>query len=531
MIHNILLKVKISPLKYALGILGALGLCFGFPNNLCQFPVLVLAWPLALFCLGLFAKTIRVAFLEGWLCSLCGMLFVMYWLAIPVHKVGQLPWPAAASCAVLICAALALQGGLFAAGAFLSRKMRPFSCILFLAFLWYLLELVFALIFGFPWLPLSAALSGWILLVQGAEFLGAYALGGLWVFILLGLVTVFPIWEGEVFKNFPKEKLGLFILSICLFIALLVHGYREINDGMIEDSASPAAFEVVMVEGNIDQNIKWVPEFQKNSLDLYIRLTREALLSQKDNENLLVIWPETALPFFYETSAPLRTRLDDFVVEMERPLLFGAPGIEKNRDGEAEIYNRAFLLNKDGRVIGTYDKEHLVPFGEYAPKWLKFDFLEALLQGVGVYSEGNSAEPLRLNRLALGMLICYEGIFPWLAQARVEAGANVLVDISNDGWFGNSPAATQHLNLSILRCIEQKRWLVRATNTGISAIADDHGRIRLRGPQFRAGFLSGYAEIAFDHSFYYKYGYLFPWIALLVSSCLLLPLFIRTRQN
>lgn len=111
---------------------------------------------------------------------------------------------------------------------------------------------------------------------------------------------------------------------------------------------------------------------------------------------------------------------------------------------------------------------HLVPFGEYVPEWLNWNFLADLLQEVGVYTPGRSAAPLVHEDLRLGMLICYEAVFPWLAQARVEHGANVLVDISNDGWFGRSPAALQHLYLASLRAVEQGRWLLRGTSSPAS---------------------------------------------------------------
>lgn len=146
-----------------------------------------------------------------------------------------------------------------------------------------------------------------------------------------------------------------------------------------------------------------------------------------------------------------------------------------------QVFNRALLLDPSGNTAGHYDKEHLVPFGEYVPEWLNWNFLADLLQEVGVYTPGRSAAPLVHEDLRLGMLICYEAVFPWLAQARVEHGANVLVDISNDGWFGRSPAALQHLYLASLRAVEQGRWLLRGTNTGISAIIDARGRVTVRG--------------------------------------------------
>ena len=191
-----------------------------------------------------------------------------------------------------------------------------------------------------------------------------------------------------------------------------------------------------------------------------------------------------------------------------------------------QVFNRALLLDPSGNTAGHYDKEHLVPFGEYVPEWLNWNFLADLLQEVGVYTPGRSAAPLVHEDLRLGMLICYEAVFPWLAQARVEQGANVLVDISNDGWFGRSPAALQHLYLASLRAVEQGRWLLRGTNTGISAIIDARGRVTVRGGQFEENTLWGRVRLQQGATIYHKLGLWLP----LAAGLLWLGIFWGTRR-
>ena len=185
---------------------------------------------------------------------------------------------------------------------------------------------------------------------------------------------------------------------------------------------------------------------------------------------------------------------------------------------EPDVFNRAFLLGPNGDTVGYYDKEHLVPFGEYLPEWLNWGFLEALLQGVGVYQTGTATAPLRHDNLALGMLICYEGIFPWLAQNRVAEGANILVDISNDGWFGNTPAARQHLYLTALRAVEQNRWILRGTNTGISVVVDPRGRLAMQGGQFKAQAVWGKAALTTAPSVFHVVS---PWLLPLAAATFL----------
>lgn len=514
---------RFSPLCLWLMLIGAFCMWLGFPNDFIQLPALVFLWPLCLLFLGRSADNARQALARGWLCSFCGMLAVMYWLALPVHNVGALPLPGAIACAMLICGALAFQGGIFSLLAFLCPCRSPLALSVCLAFSWSLLEFFFALIGGFPWIPLAGALADRLWMAQGAAISGAFGLSAIWLAAIFSCVLAFPqtglFLHVQVKEGWHWRNCALLFFGALMLGCLAIYGNSRLNANT--DDFPENGFNVLMAQGNIDQNQKWLPAFQRKSLNAYMSLTREGLERDFTRDDMpLVIWPETALPFFIEASMEWQAELVNFVRRIDCPLLFGAPGIERTSDGAEKIYNRAFLLDANGQFTGHYDKVHLVPFGEYAPEWLKFDFLEALLQGVGVYSEGQSASPLRLGRLALGMLICYEGIFPWLAQERAEAGANVLVDISNDGWFGDSPAPRQHLMLTLLRCIEQNRWLVRATNTGISAIVDNYGRARLEGPQFQAAFLVGRSGLETEHTFYFTYGKWLPWIALF-CVCLL----------
>lgn len=506
---------------FFIGAIGAFGIWAGFPNNFWQFPPAVFLWPLALVILGVLATRPTYALRFGWLCTFCGMCGALYWLYLPVYSVGQLPVIAAMGCALFICACLALQGAFFCVGVFLLKKSAPFTFCCELAILWYLLEYFFAILVGVPWLPLCGAFPRWPFLLQGASFVGGYALGGIWLIGFLLILSGF-------FPTVPDKKISsrLICSGSCLLLALTLFGIWRLS-AIPPDPLQNAenTMNALFVEGNVDQNQKWEPAFQTSTLELYMDLTIEGLagLSHEERENLLVLWPETALPFFLELNRPLARQLSNFVKEARVPLLFGAPGMEEGKSiKESAIFNRAFLLQPDGRISSFYDKKHLVPFGEYVPSFLKLEFLEPLLQGVGIYEQGQDSSPLRFQSLALGMLICYEGIFPWLARERVAHGANILVDISNDGWFGKSPAALQHLYLTIVRCVEQNRWLLRSTNTGLSAIADNLGRIRLLGSMFKRGTLSGKATLLKDKSVYYHLADYLPWFFLAIFGILIL---------
>lgn len=498
----------------------ALAIWAGFPNDLFVFPPAVFFWPLCLAIAGIICNRPKQAFICGWFATFAGMAAALYWLSFPVRHVGGLPWPGAFACAFLICAILALQGGVFCLAAYILRNISPWRQAIAFCLLWYLLEYSFAIAFGFPWLPLAGALPPWPFLIQAADVFGSYFLGSAWLFCFIASFLALPVSGARVFRP------GLLATGICAACALGGYGFWKLSEcPMTALKVGAGEVNVLFVEGNIDQNQKWLPVFQRKTLELYINLTAEGLegAAREGIVHPLVLWPETALPFFFERNPELARATSQCAINAGCPLLFGAPGIGKKTGlPEDAVFNRAFLLGPNGNVLGYYDKEHLVPFGEYLPEWLNFSFLEALLQGVGIYQEGSDTKPLRYGPLALGMLICYEGIFPWLAQARVEDGANILVDISNDGWFGHSPASRQHLYLTVLRCVEQNRWLLRATNTGISAIADSRGRLALAGPQFRAGWLAGRARLEKDFTVYHKYGQWLPVLAVIffIVCCL-----------
>lgn len=536
--NNILIHA--APCNSVLVSCCAICLWLGFPNNIIEFPLLLLGWPLFLF-LSAIQSTWKRSFFYCWLGSFLGGNCALYWLSLPLRTVGQLPMVPAFLCAILISACLALQSGFFgiiirqfyilsffpahlvsplsAAPKLDNLKLsRHFHCrriIFFLigsSLLWFILEYAFALLFGFPWLTLGGGLCVWPLLVQTASFLGVWFSGSLWIIPLLG--SLFFL------LSFKKTPLYITFVSLVIFV-----GYGIFS---LSENESGEAVNALVVEGNIDQNQKWQSDFQLWTIDRYIKLTQDGLEKEKylGKEKPLIIWPETAMPFFFEKNMVLANLLFSAVKKFDCPLLFGAPGIanEESNFPETEVYNRAFLISPAGKIVDWYDKEHLVPFGEYVPEWLNFKFLDALLQGVGIYKSGNSAVPLKYGNWSLGMLICYEGIFPWLAAERVKSGSNILIDISNDGWFGTTPAAKQHLYLTAGRCIENDRWLFRGTNNGISASIDNRGRIKIQGKQFTAESFSLKGNLLNTNSAYTKIYYYLPLFAFLLFITIVVSL-------
>ncbi|MEW5773170.1 MAG: apolipoprotein N-acyltransferase, partial [Thermodesulfobacteriota bacterium] len=275
---------------------------------------------------------------------------------------------------------------------------------------------------------------------------------------------------------------------------------------------------VALIQGNVDQAHKWDPAWQAETLRRYSDLSAAEARAGAD----LLIWPETAMPFFFQDPAPLSLLVRAQVRAMGAPLLAGSPAYTRELGArDYVLHNRAFLINSSGITLGHYDKEHLVPFGEYVPLSGLLGFLPKLVQGIGEFAPGRDQPALVLGNLALGVLICYETIFPELAQDRVEHGANLLVNISNDAWFGRSSAPLQHLHLSVLRAVEQNRWMARATNTGISALIDPRGRILERTGLFATTSLAGRVDLVAETTPFHRWR---TWVDAGLALAALLPL-------
>ena len=438
-----------------------IGTWFGFANPLLHFPLAILLLPAALVLSALWAKSFAQAFRNGFLTALPGYAASLYWLAIPVHDHGGLPWALALPCPVLVGALLAAYAGLFCLGMHLVRShvFHPLA-ILASGLLWASLELVRNhFLTGFSWLTLAQAMAPWPQTLGLAAWVGGFGLSALLASMSHCLFVSRSFWRLAVLP----------LLGLCLL------------PGLVSSPRAPeATASVSMIQGNIDQGLKWDEGMQEDILKTYLDLSFKAVA---ENSPDLVVWPETAMPFYFQDPSDLTTNMRLGVARMQVPVLAGAPAYSIPMEPGAPAYvlhNRAYLLGANGEPLASYDKEHLVPFGEYVPlgKWLPF--ITKLVPGQFEFRPGLSTEPLKTGPLAMGVLICYEAIFPELAQKQVELGANVLVNISNDAWFGRSSAPWQHLHLSVLRAVEQNRAIIRATNSGVSVFIGPDGA--LRGP-------------------------------------------------
>ncbi len=474
--------------NWAVAIIAALGAWAGWANPIHQEPLLVLLFPAGLAWLAITAASPRQALKRGFLTALLAYIGCLYWVYFPVHHYGNIPLVLALPCPVLLAMYLAVYQAVFCGMLYWAKpKLPPLALGLFAGLLWASLELAVGVVFtGFPWLPLASAMAARPLAIQAAAFFGGTGLAAL----LVTATTWFVLPGRRLPVTLPR------ILAIMLFAGWMAMGMTKLEKPLPQGRWA----NVGIVQGNIDQSLKWDPGYQTDTVSRYIDLS-ERLLKQAPVD--LLVWPETALPFFLQELTHEGARVRNLARTKETFLLTGSPAYEFDVAHNRYImYNRAFLLGPEGGTKGQYDKMHLVPFGEYIPLGEILP-LTKLVQAIGDFREGVDGQPLVGGNLALGVLICYETIFPILAQERVANGANVLVNMSNDAWFGHTSAPRQHLQLATLRAVEQGRYMIRSTNTGISAIIDPRGRIVQETELFKTASVSGSIRAIYETTVYH----------------------------
>jgi apolipoprotein N-acyltransferase len=384
-------------------------------------------------------------------------------------------------------------------------------------FLWVSLEYVRSFFLtGFPWATLGYSQYLNLPFIQVADITGVYGISFL-ILLVNSAVYDFISIMGRRERPLPLRE-GVVVLAI-LFV---VFGYGVARIKRVESITSYVRrIKIGLAQGNIDQSIKWNAGYQEKTLRIYQNLSSE-LAEEKPS---LIIWPETATPFFFQSEERYRPLVTEVAEMTGAYLLFGSPSFDLV-NGRVEYYNSAYLVSTGKEVIGKYDKIHLVPFGEYVP-FSEFLFFLGSLSAVGNLSSGKTVQNLRFPLGDFGVLICYEIIFPNLCRKFVREGADFLVTITNDAWFGETSAPHQHLSMATFRAIENRVSIARAANTGISAFIDAKGEIRKRSDIFVKEALIDQISLKTYETFYTRYGDVFALVSSAFASLLVLIAYFR----
>jgi apolipoprotein N-acyltransferase len=285
------------------------------------------------------------------------------------------------------------------------------------------------------------------------------------------------------------------------------------------------------VQQNIPVSADWTPAYFQQTLDSLASLTTNSMSTASGAKPDLIVWPESPAPFF-TNDARFREHIGQIARNTNAWLIVGSIGSNASHpNAEGPVFNSAALISPSGDWTSRYDKVHLVPFGEYLPVPSLFSFAGGLTKEVGQFERGTSRDPLNAASAKLGVFICYESVFPDDVRQFASNGAQAFVNISNDGWYGDSGAYAQHLNQTRMRAIENNRWLLSATDTGVTASIDPWGRIVARLPRKeRAALVAPYAPIAVT-TFYTRHGDWFAFACAIISIAALVERFIHYRKK
>jgi apolipoprotein N-acyltransferase len=502
--------------NYALSIFSGILLILVFP----QWNIKELAWfslvPL------LFAVRGKGAYQGFLLGSLAGFVFnlgLVYWVTVSMTTYGKLPMVLA----VLVLCLFALYLSLFISvpvccSCYVEKKQGIDSTIT-LPFFWIASEYTRSwFLTGFPWENFGYSQYQILPIIQMADITGVYGISFLLVMVN---GAVFSLLDSLfVKKAVPYRKIAV---AGMLLAASLGYGWLRLTDSEQERGA---AVKAALVQGNISQDVKWDPAFLDETMKIYSRLTLDTVSQKPD----LVIWPEAATPFNFQTEKTYQALVASVMGTTGAYLLLGSPAWERTAEG-IEYFNSAFLVSPDGKIQGRYDKMHLVPYGEYVPLKQFFPFIEKMVVGIGDFSSGKEAKILHFPGGSFGTLICYEIIFPDLVRRFAKNGASFLVNITNDAWFGRTSAPYQHLSMAVLRAVENRRSIARAANTGISAFIDANGSIVQQTSLFTPASITGIIFKKAEKTFYTNYGDLFAWFCSGVSLLLIAVGYYRTKMS
>jgi apolipoprotein N-acyltransferase len=453
------------------------------------------------------ATTWRRAVLCGWLMGLCAHLIGFYWLVYTISVFGGFPQIVSVVVFVLYAALQAVQLALFAA---LVRCAGFGPLALLPGVFWVTMEFVFPLLF--PWHVANSQVAfSWF--IQSADLVGPYGASFIVVWsngaIYRALV---PAGAGERPNGWPLAYAALAV------IASLAYGMQRL-EAMSREIAAARKLSVAAVQGNVDIDLKWNPELAKSNLEKHRALTAGA------GAVSLVIWPESAIEEWVPED--LSQLPPSVTPKFESPRTFfifgaksfrgklGAPGMK--------AFNSAFFTQADGRVLARYHKQVLLAFGEYLPFSSVLSLLPAMPFADG-FTPGPGPVAFHLGRgVRLAPLICYEDLMPGLARAFVsETRAKVLVNLTNDAWYGRSVGPWQHLWLAQSRAIETRRSLLRVTNTGVTSLVNAKGEIVQTLPMFNDGVMQSSVDVLDGETYYVRFGDWFAWTLTAITVALVL---------
>ena len=476
-------------------------------------------------------KPLRTAFLLGYLSGFLWYMGNCYWVRDTMMNYGEMPPMAPTLLLMGYSAVLGLYWGVFGWAVLLIRRTSGSTRIALAAapVLWTALELVAARFTSVPWDQLGYSQVDNALVNQLAPWTGVYGISFVLVAVNALIAGGLLLDCRKVHRFSDRQIAGL------AGVVLMCCGALGVTVSPVRPAASATA---VLIQPNLDvgNESRWnkpgeweehMAEFEKLANEQckgYIAgipqtgaSNGEIICPPYETHPVLIAWPESPAPFD-ESDPRFQDSLRKIAQGAHAPIVTGGIGWTLNQpENEWDYFNSALVIGADGEKVGRYDKIHLVPFGEYVPFEKLLSFAHKLTGRVSKFTRGTDRKVFRLGGHRYGVFICYEAVFADEVRHFAQLGAEVLVNISDDGWYGDTSAAWQHLNMARMRAIENRRWILRDTNTGVTCVIDSYGVVRQSIPRHEIDALP--AEFGFrdDVTFYTEHGDVFGWGCVLVG--------------
>lgn len=443
------------------------------------------------------------AFGWGWLAGLIFFGLTLRWLYGFFRGYGAMSVPVAAGVLGLMVGILSLFPAAYALSVRAMKRTGVGWALAASPFFWVGLELLRTHMpaIGFPWNLLGYSVSERLGLAQLTTLTGIYGLS-----FVVAAYNALLVWAWRERRGRP---LGVWAAVTAVLAIAIVFGGRLVPD-------PPARYTAHLVQLNLRPEAEYPADWEQQSAHQLDTISRMTVAAGRSSPGL-VIWPEAPAPFSLE-DPQFAARAAGIARASESNFLLGVDEWRYAPGGSLRASNSAVMLDPTGRRVFSYDKIHLVPFGEYVP-WRRWLFFARRLTGdIGDFAPGTIRTVGRLPGGTFSVFICYEAIFPGEIRQFADRGAELLINISDDGWYGQSEALEQHLNMARVRAVENRRWLLRATNTGLTAVVDPYGRFRARlAPNQRAVLTAGY-DFRSERTLYTRWGDWWAWLCLLVGA-------------
>jgi apolipoprotein N-acyltransferase len=459
--------------------------------------------------------TLWQGFLIAWASGVAWYVGTCYWIYPVMNGYGKTGAAWAIVITALYCIIMGMHHGAFGALVVLMGRRstmgnrRP---LLLAPVFWVAIEFFRERVTGVPWNPLGNSQIDNIPFARIAQTTGVYGLSFAVMLVNCAFVAALLLWG--------RRRKNLLISAAAAAVALQIGVFAK------PDLFTPT-HQAVLVQENVpllDQK-EWTPEYFDHTIADLVQLSVQAEPHHSTGNPGLMVWPESPAPFFI-ADPRLQKWLTALAQSTNSYLVIGSLGETEDAKGERHLLNSALVMDPRGNVVGRYDKIHLVPFGEYVPLQDLLFFANKLTREVGDFGRGTERKVFDLNGTRYGVFICYESVFPGEVREFTANGAQVLVNISDDLWYGETSAPWQHLQMSRMRAMENHRWVLLATNNGTTAAIDPFGRVVKQARRnVRTTLIAPYAPEN-EITFYSRYGDIFAWICVVIS---ILAVFVRWR--